>query len=319
MADPQTLTEIARQNAILAADPQYQQILAANHAGGRQGGGKNMGDVQVAGALRQRAAELGVSETTIPQGYAIDPANGQVVVNHGIRNAIIGLAAVASGGLAAGALAGGAAAASGVAGGGVGASAALPSTVAASTGSSLLPKLIKGAESIGPALGKMEANRAAGRTAEDTANLNYDQNNIARSIAAGNDYQRNTWNALRGGLLQGAQDSTITAPPGIRMGTITGGLRPSAILGKEDLGKQLQVQAMKNLLASDQSGATTTPAMTARPNANGFDTGLNIAAPLLSLGQLLAKQDYSAKPVTPNPVNPAFTIPKLNFGIGTGY
>lgn len=301
MADQQNDSDVARLNAVLAADPVYQQLLQQPH-------GSRL-SLDATAKLNNRAAELGV-KAQIPSGYDIDPGSGQVVEYHGIRNALLTNAAVLGAGFGGLALAPGAAASAG----GAGASAALPSTAAATTGSSLLPKLLNVGSQIAAPLASMEAGRAAGRTAEDAANQTYDRNNINRSIAADDNYQRNVGNALRGGLLQGTQDSTITAPAGIRMGTVTGGLRPSAILGKEDIGKQLQTQATKNLLASDQSGDTTTPALTPRPSSNGFDTALNVAAPILSLADLLKPKNYNTLPVPPT----AQGTSKTTFGLPPG-
>ena len=52
-------------------------------------------------------------------------------------------------------------------------------------------------------------------------------------------------NALFGGLAQGAQDVQINVPDHLKshVGTITGGLRPSAFVGLQDLGKRVQDQA----------------------------------------------------------------------------
>lgn len=227
-------------------------------------------------------------------------------LKHWAATSALKLAPIAVGGLALGAAGGAGASASGAGAGG--ASAALPSTAAATTGSSLLPKLLNVGSQIAAPLASMEAGRAAGRTAEDAANQSYDRNNINRSVAADDNYQRNLKNALQGGLLQGITD------PHIGPGTSSGGLRPSAILGKEDIGKQLQTQATKNLLASDQSGDTTTPALTPRPSSNGFDTALNVAAPILSLADLLKPKNYNTLPVPPT----AQGTSKTTFGLPPG-
>lgn len=61
-------------------------------------------------------------------------------------------------------------------------------------------------------------------------------------------YDRNVRRSAYGGLLQGAQDVNVQAPEGIPMGTVTGGLRPSAIQGRQELGRSVQSRAMEELI-----------------------------------------------------------------------
>lgn len=86
--------------------------------------------------------------------------------------------------------------------------------------------------------------------------------------------------ALLGGLLQGAQDVSFSGLPERitkHMPTMTGGLRPSAIVGKEGIGQQVQSQA-QSVLDKPPTFATPTPyqAPTAptMPSAGAGQTGL---------------------------------------------
>jgi hypothetical protein len=146
-------------------------------------------------------------------------------------------------------------------------------------------------------------------------------------------------NALRGGLLKGLTDASITAPAGIAqyMGKSTGGLRPSAISGGQQIGSDLQRQALLDLMqprsgsgagavprsgpsdmspsggpmaAMDQSGGLYNVPMSGLPagtpglpQPNGFEKFLNFALPAASL----ATGVYSALK-KPNPGNVGFTL-----------
>lgn len=170
-------------------------------------------------------------------------------------------------------------------------------TAAGSSFASKLPKLIA---DVAPAVTALNTGRAQGRAAEDAANIVYDANNVRRSESAQDNYQRNLSNALRGGLLQGVQDVNVSSPAGIPRGNVTGGLRPSAIVGREDIGKRLQDQANRNLLGMDEGGDTDTPDLSPRPSAGKFDSVLGTLAPLLSITDLLT-DNASRSQVMPKP------------------
>jgi hypothetical protein len=67
-------------------------------------------------------------------------------------------------------------------------------------------------------------------------------------------YDRNTRRAVYGGALQGVNDVEVTAPPGIPMGNVTGGLRPSAISNRHEIGSNLQRQALMGMMESGGQG-----------------------------------------------------------------
>jgi hypothetical protein len=68
-------------------------------------------------------------------------------------------------------------------------------------------------------------------------------------------------NALQGGLLQGTKDVSIQAPGNIHMGTITGGLKPSALTGGAQIGSDLQRQSVMNLMQPDAASGGPMPAL----------------------------------------------------------
>lgn len=142
--------------------------------------------------------------------------------------------------------------------------------------------------------------RAQGRQAEAGVNQSQDQLALerARLEQSGLDtsimqdlaqrkYQQETRSlnqnrAIRGGLLQGAKDVSITGlPPGVTMGQISGGLRPSAITGKEQIGADMQREAMLALLNGEtlpQIKQAPIPQLTPLPQSNGVDDVLDWTA-----------------------------------------
>ena len=89
-------------------------------------------------------------------------------------------------------------------------------------------------------------------------------------------------NAAAGGLLQGAQDVTVTPPPNVApyMGTITGGLRPSALVGAQGIGANLQQQALLQLMNPNAAAGGPMPALnTGAAATNGLLPVSSITAP----------------------------------------
>ena len=126
---------------------------------------------------------------------------------------------------------------------------------------------------------------------------------LQRKRFSADDYQRNSNNAVRGGLLMGLQDMNVQAPAGIPMGTVTGGLRPSAILNKDAIGNTMQSTAMKNLLnpqAFDPMNPIPQPSKPTPPS--GMEKGTGIASGVLPLiGTALDMFRKSGRPKTPAP------------------
>ena len=103
-----------------------------------------------------------------------------------------------------------------------------------------------------------------------------------------------TKQAMGGGLLQGIQDVSIGAPAGVHVGTVSGGLRPSAMLGASGIGASMQQRGLSAM--SDPALAKMTPYHdTAMPNLTslpkqgtlgkilaGIGTFGSLASPILS-------------------------------------
>lgn len=244
-------------------------------------------------ALSDAVLRLGVPKP--PDGFVIDhdgkltPKTGE---NGGFskKNLAIGLAMGAANLLTAGAanglFAGGAAAG--------GAGAAGGSTAASSSG--WLPAL----SSVGKVVQGAVKDRQAARQGQADYNLQYDAEERARQETAlrgvqtdldqrrylDDLYQQKTREAIKGGLLQGLQDINIQRPAGIPSANITGGLRPSAITNRAQIGDALQRQALVELMNPTQMAGGTSRELPSIPKLgpmspvstpNGVDTGLNLA------------------------------------------
>lgn len=129
-----------------------------------------------------------------------------------------------------------------------------PASVAAPGSSSGLPNWLNLASDVGKALGAASTGAAAGRNADNNANIGFAQaqNNLYKSeLAAPGQI---AGNAVRGDILSNARDVSLAAPSDIPVPTISGGLRPSAF---SDTTRQLG----KNIT----SNAATTPMPVAQP------------------------------------------------------
>lgn len=121
-------------------------------------------------------------------------------------------------------------------------------------------------------------------TALDMAGIDIDRREYAdKSRATG--YK----DRLQGGLLQGLQDFEIEPPAGITMGKISGGLRPSAILNKESLGRDMERGAIQRGLEGpkfadvEQVDGPAIPGLSELPKAGKLDSFLNIASLISNL------------------------------------
>lgn len=200
-----------------------------------------------------------------------------------------GLGGAAAFGLPAigGALGGGGGAAGSAAGSGA---AATGAGTAATTGG-ILSKLggiggILG--KVGPIAAQTAFSRGQGRLAENDALMQRDQ--LAQNQAAGNAQLDSTRlrQAILLKLLGGVQDAQVTPPAHIasRMPQLSGGLRPSAIQGREEILAAMLPRIMESLFSGQHL-----PELSDMPESNWFDTllsGLGTAggfAGALGLGQ----------------------------------
>jgi hypothetical protein len=161
-----------------------------------------------------------------------------------------------------------------LAGGGGGAAAATTAAPAATGGataagggmslSSALP-YIQGAGAVGGAIAN---NRAANRQAEAVYNQSQDaaadrradtglqqiNSDLDQRRYADDNYQQNVRNAMFGDFARGVQDVSISSPSNIPRSTISGGLRPSAMQGRGELGELMRTRAMANLMNPIEPG-----------------------------------------------------------------
>lgn len=174
-------------------------------------------------------ATIGMS-TALAAGYGLDALNG-----------VLGGGASAAGG--SGDVAGGVAIPGGefdpsmVYGGASGPTAGIPPefgstatdtlTSGASGGASKLPDWLKVAQELNGPLTAYSTGQAAGRNADNLANIGYAnaQNNLYNNQLTAP--QKIASNAVRGDILSNARDVSIAAPSDIPVPTISGGLRPS--------------------------------------------------------------------------------------------
>ena len=133
----------------------------------------------------------------------------------------------------------------------------------------IIPLIVSAIGALAGAAGK---GRAEGRAAEQQAGLQQDtaeanrqramQDAALQAILAdlaqrrftGDEYQRSVRNAVGGGLIAGMEDPTFTPPPGVQMGTVTGGIKPSAIRNAPMIGNEMQRQAILDLMNPLQPG-----------------------------------------------------------------
>jgi hypothetical protein len=176
------------------------------------------------------------------------------IVGGALTGGVLALPALGVGGAAGG----GSAAAGG--GAAVGGGTAATVAGAAGTGGSVLGKVLTAADiaqDIGGIADRYNTRRADDQTAQANYNIDYDRNAIGRYGAelnasqqqldrrkyADDAYQQALSDRIYGSALQGVQDTTISAPAGIRMGQITGGLRPSMIGNRGAVGSELETNA----------------------------------------------------------------------------
>lgn len=225
----------------------------------------------------------------------------------GLTQAVQEAGKTAAAGATPGAVAGGATA------GGVGAGTAGAGAAATGGGLASLPKILDYA---GKGLGAIAASQTHNRDVDNFNTQNQDQDALARAVLGSNnierdlaqrmylnqDYQRQAHNSVYGGLLQGAQDVSFdNLPEGIHPATITGGARPSAFTGRQEIGSALQKNALPTL--QNPPGLDSlpkipdVPGVTPLQGASGTEQGLGyLSAGLPILEQLFGSKSQSASP-----------------------
>lgn len=165
--------------------------------------------------------------------------------------------------------------------------------------------------------GQIAAGRAAGR-AQEARNANEtnatNSNRYRASLdAAQFDADRRkalAREALSGSMLKNLQDTKITAPEGVRMGQVSGGLRPSLLTNRGVVGDDMERKATMALLASNPvTSAPKMPDLVEQPESSWMDnllTGASYAG--TAIGTL--RDSMTPKPSTgidTSPYNPVST------------
>jgi hypothetical protein len=130
---------------------------------------------------------------------------------------------------------------------------------------------------VGQVLAAIAAGRAQGRRDETDQVLRGDSVALARAETERRNYQQAIRDAMLAQLLGGLTDVEVAAPAGIPMGTVTGGLRPSALPNTEMMEQILNANGMAGMRRPPR-----TPAASPLPESNNFDLWAAILAPLLA-------------------------------------
>jgi hypothetical protein len=125
---------------------------------------------------------------------------------------------------------------------------------------------------IGNVAGSVAKGRADGRMAEADYGLQRDRlagQNATANVNADSTRMRQ---AMLLSLLSGTQDMQVAPPAHIaeRMGSVSGGLRPSAMQGKEDIVSAMRPRIMQALLSGQHM-----PGLTAAPESGFLDSLLS--------------------------------------------
>lgn len=312
-------------------DPGFQQAWKAQWQSGRAPGLSDRLNNKSLSTAMQAAGGLPDDHIFIPdaQGNPIlsrnETGNMQALGKAGLYT---GLAAGAAFGVPAlaGVLGGG-----GAAGGAAAAASAVPvgtaGTIGAGTGGGMLGALgglLGGGSTLGKVIstgtdvaGQIAAGRAAGR-AQEARNANEtnatNSNRYRASLdAAQFDADRRkalAREALSGSMLKNLQDTKITAPEGVRMGQVSGGLRPSLLTNRGVVGDDMERKATMALLASNPvTSAPKMPDLVEQPESSWMDnllTGASYAG--TAIGTL--RDSMTPKPSTgidTSPYNPVST------------
>lgn len=195
-----------------------------------------------------------------------------------------------------------------------------------------LAAILTGAQLIGKLAGKTSSNRATARVNEADFNAGADRLalnkaeqdavNARANVSTDTDYRAKQTNAaIRGGLLRGITDASITRPTGIPTVSVQGGLRPSAIAGKDAMGDQFQRDAMLRYMQGAPGLKGDSAPLTPLPKAGKFDKLLNVVSGIGGLagigGELAAMRGGDAPDISgaESQVGGSFSIPG---GIGNG-
>lgn len=154
---------------------------------------------------------------------------------------------------------------------------------------SFLSALLALAPLISKAVSAMSGSRANARVNEAGLNANEDKLALERAAQEQNNARQNAVtdanlrssdqsDAVLGGYREGVKDAHFNRPEGVEDTGMTGGARPSAIVGLSQMGHDQKAAALARLLAGNPSLNTKTPELTPVPKPTGFDKFLNIVS-----------------------------------------
>lgn len=148
---------------------------------------------------------------------------------------------------------------------------------------------------LGTAAANASFGRAQGRQAEAQYGLDRNRQIMDRLGAELAMRRGDTSDALRGSFLQNVQDATIAAPAGVTVPRIAGGVRPSAIGNRADIGALLERNARARLASPTPTYASVDADTPQAPQAGKMDKFLNTfgtiapmmskVAPMLGIGK----------------------------------
>lgn len=169
-----------------------------------------------------------------------------------------------------------------------GAPSSVPSGAMSTATSTGLPDWLKSASDIGSAIGAAGTGAAAGRNADNVANIGFAnaQNGLYNSELAAPG--KIAGNAVRGDILSNARDVSIAAPSDIPVPTISGGPRPSMF---SDTTRQLGKNITANAAATPMPVATA-PVLQPMETAGLGSDLLNTAGVIGSLAKTIPPSFY---------------------------
>jgi hypothetical protein len=141
-----------------------------------------------------------------------------------------------------------------------------------------------------------------------SGNANQVNQQLSQRQAQATDYQRNYRNALLATLLNGVQDVNINVPADVaaHMGTVTGGLRPSAMPNRAQIGTTVLPQALTALQSNPSFNNLLPPSGAVNPNLQPIEApsgaGLNtlaLTSAILTGANNLGLFRGSGSPMTP--------------------
>lgn len=183
-------------------------------------------------------------------------------------------------------------------------------------GGSIAAKALDAAGNIGDVAGNIAKGKGEGRLQEAQYGLQRDRlamDNARANIDADSTRARQ---AMLLSLLGGMQDAQVTPPAHIaeRMPTMSGGLKPSAMQGREEIVAAMRPRIMQALLTGQHM-----PGLTPTPQAGTFDKILSGVGTAGSLLGVFGPKATGIQPSAPPPQQPPVYAPNVVRGSGASF